>query len=94
MMSNPREGTSAVAPFQRSALMARTLSLSLLAAAASYLLGAFAGGWLVSILSNNQHDRGVEAAMTGAFVLGPLAAVLGFGVAFGVLMARRSRIRT
>jgi hypothetical protein len=42
-----------------------------------YALGAFGGGLLVSVLSSNTHDRSVEAAMTGAFVLGPLAAVVG-----------------
>ena len=40
-------------------------------------VGAFGGGFLVSLLSSNTHDRSVEAAMTGAFVLGPLAAIAG-----------------
>lgn len=71
--------------------MLKILALSLLAAVASYLVAAFGGGLLVAVLSNNPHDRGVEAAMTGAFVFGPLAAVLGFVFAFGVLRARRSR---
>ncbi len=39
-------------------------------------------GLLVSLLSSNSHDRSLEAAMTGAFVLGPLAAVVAFAVGY------------
>jgi hypothetical protein len=46
----------------------------------AYLLGAVGGGTLVSLLSSNTHDRSMEAAMTGAFVLGPLAGLVGFVV--------------
>lgn len=42
-----------------------------------YLIGAFSGGYLVASLSSNTHDVSVEAAMTGAFVLGPVAALIG-----------------
>jgi len=41
-----------------------------------YAVGAFGGGYLVSVLSSNQHDRSVEAAMTGAFVLGPIVGLV------------------
>ena len=58
--------------------MIRRLGIGLLCAVAGYLLGAFGGGFLVSVFSSNQHDRSVEAAMTGAFVIGPLAAIVGF----------------
>jgi hypothetical protein len=51
-------------------------------AAAGYLVGAFGGGFLVNALSSNQFDRSVEAAMTGAFVTGPLAGVIAFIVGF------------
>jgi hypothetical protein len=71
--------------------MLKTLTLSLLAAVASYLVGAFGGGWLVSVLSTNQHDRGVEAAMTGAFIFGPLAAAAAFVIVFVALLSRRRR---
>ncbi|MEO8482242.1 MAG: hypothetical protein ABI634_08540 [Acidobacteriota bacterium] len=51
-----------------------------------YLVGAFGGGYLVSVLTSNTHDASVEAGMTGAFVTGPLlglvALIVGF-VAFG-----------
>lgn len=57
--------------------MSKRIAMGVLGAVLGYLLGAFGGGFLVSVLSSNTHDRSVEAAMTGAFVLGPLAAVVG-----------------
>ena len=54
----------------------------LLWALIGYVAGAFGGGPLVSLLSSNSHDRSLEAAMTGAFVLGPLAAVVAFAVGY------------
>lgn len=60
----------------------RRLLIGLLWAVPSYLVGAFGGGYLVYALSSNQHDLDVEAAMTGAFVLGPLAAIIGFAAGF------------
>lgn len=52
----------------------------LLWAVPGYITGAFGGGLLVSLLSSNTHDRSVEAAMTGAFVLGPLVAAAAFAI--------------
>ena len=66
--------------------MMRRIGFGLLWAIPSYLAGAFGGGYLIDVLSSNQHDRSVEAAMTGAFVLGPLAAVIGFVI--GAVRAR------
>ena len=66
--------------------MLRRLLRGLLWAAPSYLAGAFGGGYLLYLTSANLHDRELEAAMTGAFVLGPLAALLGF--AAGALRSR------
>ena len=43
-----------------------------------YVIGLFGGLGLVLLLSSNEHDRSMEAAMTGAFVVGPLFAVVGF----------------
>jgi hypothetical protein len=48
-----------------------------------YMIGAVGGGFMIALLSSNTHDRSLEAAMTGAFVLGPVAAILGFAGAFG-----------
>ena len=62
--------------------MGKRIAITLLGGLVGYAVGAFGGGYLVSLLSSNSHDRSVEAAMTGAFVLGPLAALVGAGVAF------------
>jgi NhaP-type Na+/H+ or K+/H+ antiporter len=45
-------------------------------AAAGYIAGAVLGYLLVNLLSPNQHDRELEAAMTGAFFSGPILAIL------------------
>ena len=60
----------------------RRFFLSLLCAVAGYPLAAFAGYFLIQWLSTNTHDRSVEAAMTAAFVFGPLGAVIAFVVVF------------
>jgi hypothetical protein len=41
-----------------------------------YVLGRIGGFALVTQFSSNQHDRSLEAAMTGFFVTGPLVAIL------------------
>lgn len=56
--------------------------LSLFVALIAYLAGAFAGGALLLQFSSNTHDRSLEAAMTGAFVSGPAAAIVGFLIAY------------
>jgi hypothetical protein len=58
----------------------RRLLIGLVWAVPAYLAGAFGGGWLTWVLSSNQHDRDMEAGMTGAFFFGPLVAVIGFVV--------------
>ena len=67
--------------------MGRRIAVGVLAALLGYAIGAFGGGFLVSTLSSNPHDRSVEAAMTGAFVCGPLGAGVGF--VSGFLRSRR-----
>lgn len=62
--------------------MLRSLAIGLGWAIAGYLIGAFGGGWLVTKLSSNMHDRSTEAAMTGAFVYGPALALIAFIVGF------------
>lgn len=56
----------------------QTFLIAALLGAVGYVIGAFGGGVLVSTFSSNQHDRSLEAAMIGAFVCGPIAAVLTF----------------
>ncbi len=70
--------------------MLRRAGIGLLWAIPAYVAGAFGGGYLVSILSSNAHDGSVEAAMTGAFVTGPLAALIAF--AAGAARAGRARL--
>ncbi len=42
---------------------------------AGYVVGAVLGYVAVMMLSANTHDPALEAAMTGAFVVGPVGAV-------------------
>jgi NO-binding membrane sensor protein with MHYT domain len=68
----------------------KTFGLSLLAALVGYVVGLFGGMGLVNMLSSNTHDRSVEAAMTGAFLIGPLVAAVAF-VAMLVYLVKRKR---
>jgi hypothetical protein len=70
----------------------RRALIGLLWAIPGYLAGAFGGGYLVSVLSSNTFDRSMEAAMTGAFILGPLAAVVAFAI--GAIRAKPSQPRS
>ena len=60
----------------------RRFGIGVLWGVAGYVVGAVAGNFLVTAFSSNTHDRSVEAAMTAAFVLGPLAAVTAFVAGF------------
>jgi hypothetical protein len=60
----------------------KRLGLSLIYAIGGYLIAALVGYFLIGQFSSNTHDRAVEAAMTSAFVLGPLGGVAGFIVGF------------
>lgn len=42
-----------------------------------YVAGGLIGYELVMLLSSNVHDRSMEAVMTGAFIVGPLLAIIG-----------------
>ncbi len=54
----------------------RRLAVGLAYAAGGSALGGVLGYLLVQMLSSNTHDRALEAAMTGAFVVGPLLAIV------------------
>jgi hypothetical protein len=62
--------------------MLRKVVIGVVCGIIGYAIGAVGGGLLISATSSNTHDLSVEAAMTGAFVTGPLvgllAAILGF----------------
>jgi len=60
----------------------KRFGIAMLFAIAGYLVAAAASYFLVDLLSSNTHDRSVEAAMTSAFVFGPLGAVTAFIVGF------------
>jgi hypothetical protein len=60
--------------------MLRRVGFGILWGIVGYVCGAFAGGWLVSQLSSNTHDREMEAVVTGAIVIGPLVGLVAFGI--------------
>ncbi len=65
----------------------KRLAIGLLSALGGYVVAALVGFFLID-WSSNTHDRSVEAAMTSAFVLGPLGAVVAFVA--GVLLGGRA----
>ena len=65
----------------------KTIELAVLAAIGGYIIGLFGGMILIETFSSNVHDKSIEAAMTGAFVTGPLMSV----AAVIVVMVFRSR---
>jgi hypothetical protein len=56
--------------------------ISLACGIAGYVVGAFGGGYLVSVLTPNTHDPSLEAAMTGAFAIGPVVGLIALIVGF------------
>jgi hypothetical protein len=70
---------------RRTSVLGR-IARAILWGVAFYVGGLALGIGLVSALSGNAHDRSVEAAMTGAFVVGPIAGV--FGLVLGALRSR------
>lgn len=58
----------------------RRLALALAYGIAGYVAGGVVGSLLVHALSGNTHDRALEAVMTGAFVVGPLVALIAAAV--------------
>ena len=65
-------------------------AIVLLYAVGGYLCFAVTGYFLVGWLSSNMHDRSVEAAMTSAFVLGPLGALV--SIVVGIFRSGRGAI--
>jgi hypothetical protein len=68
--------------------MLKIILLSLGAGIVGYLIGFIGGMFAIQAFSSNTHDRGVEAAMTAAFVIGPLAAILALGATLLLLLGR------
>ena len=65
----------------------KIFGLAVLAGISGYLVGLFGGMVLIETFSSNVHDKSIEAAMTGTFVIGPLVAV----AAVIVVLVFRSR---
>lgn len=61
------------------------IGIAFLSALIGYVVGAFGGGTIVSYLSQNRHDKSVEAAMTGAFVTGPILAIIVFIIIYWIV---------
>jgi hypothetical protein len=66
----------------------KTFGGALLAAILGYIVGLFGTMAAIELFSSNQHDKSLEAAMTGAFAGGPLIAVISV---IGILALRRKR---
>jgi hypothetical protein len=60
----------------------KRIGVGILCAIGGYLIAAAGGYFLIDQFSSNVHDRSVEAAMTAAFVLGPLGALVSFIAGF------------
>jgi divalent metal cation (Fe/Co/Zn/Cd) transporter len=71
----------------------KTFGLSILAAVVGYLVGLFGGMVLIEAVSSNTHDQSVEAAMTGAFVFGPLAAILAVVAMLAFRLRQSSKVQ-
>ena len=52
----------------------KTFEAALLAAILGYTVGLFGTMAAIELFSSNTHDKSMEAAMTGAFAVGPLIA--------------------
>ncbi len=66
----------------------KTVGIGLLAAILGYIVGLFGTMAAIELFSSNSHDKSMEAAMAGAFVGGPLVAVISV---FAILTLRRQR---
>ena len=66
----------------------KTFGVALLAAILGYVVGLFGTMAAIELSSSNQHDKSLEATMTGAFVGGPLMAVISV---IAILMLRGKR---
>ncbi len=71
--------------------MVRIIALSVVALIVGYLVGLFGGMVLVNTVSPNKHDKSMEAAMTSAFVIGPVVAILAFVITL-VYLLKRERV--
>lgn len=69
----------------------KRIGIALLCGIGGYIIVAAASYFLVLQLSQNRHDRDVEAAMTSVFFYGPVGAVVAF--ALGIALARPAKAK-
>ncbi len=72
--------------------MIRRIVFALIGSVLGYISGACTGYFMIEGFSSNMHDRSVEAAMTGAFLTGPLVAAMAFIIGF--VLGGRNRMGT
>lgn len=56
--------------------LSKVFGLAIFAAIAGYFIDLFGCMFMVEFISSNLHDKSIEASMTGAFVFGPLIALV------------------
>jgi len=66
----------------------KTVGIALLAIILGYIVGLFGTMAAIELFSSNTHDKSMEAAMAGAFIGGPLIAVISV---VAILALRRKR---
>jgi hypothetical protein len=69
----------------------RRFLMALLGFVLGYPVFAVVGYFAIELLSDNQFDRSVEAAMTAAFAIGPLGAVI--GLIAGIILGKPRRVQ-
>jgi hypothetical protein len=72
----------------------RRFLMALLGLFVGYPVFAVVGYFVIELLSDNNFDRSVEAAMTAAFAIGPLGAVVGLVTGAILGKPRRAPSRT
>ena len=70
----------------------KVFGVAILAAIAGYFIGLFGAMFMVETFSSNVHDKSMEAAMTGAFVFGPLMALVAAVVTLVYCLRRRKSL--
>jgi len=65
------------------------IGLALLVGVIGYVFGVMLGIVAIDALSGNQHDKSLEAGMTGFFFTGPVLAIVSIIVFFVVRSVRK-----
>ncbi|GAB4451728.1 MAG: hypothetical protein Kow0031_34270 [Anaerolineae bacterium] len=69
-------------------MLLKIAGVALLSAVIGYVVGLGGGILLVNLFSGNSHDKALEAAMTGAFVVGPCVALIAAGAGAAIYWRR------